>query len=1133
MKKICICLILALLSIINASAIYVDDISYILYSDGTATCVLPSSNGTYYESIRYKNELVIQPVVTSGGKEYRVTRLSNPSFKEDENSTFSPEVAFKSVKIPCGIEIYNPSASSASYSPIRQFSRLVYKNLKVLYFVPDGVHCYPDLYYPKTLKFVGFAPEVSVIASHLLTYNENLQKIVLLNPLPPAIGYQNYTTDLSNIPFNEVARKIMREATLYIPKGSLEKYLRDPIWGCFLNIEEIDVDNCDFDSLANEKCKYRVDTNAVACNSFVWKNETYTESGNYEKLYTAKNGCDSIVTLHLTINKPKATDVYKTVETSYNWDGDEYSLSGEYNKTYTAKNGCDSIVTLHLTIAPPIEQNISVTACGSYTWNGEQYKTSGVYVKHFETPTGNDSTVTLNLTIYDTPHNEITVKTGGSYIWGGASYSQSGDYQRTFAASCGCDSIVTLHLTIIPPVEKEISATACGGYEWNNKTYTESGDYQSSFRLKNGNDSIVTLHLTINKPVYKEVSKTASNSYTWDGTVYKKSGNYTNTYTAKNGCDSVVTLHLTIDGTYIIDSSDDNEGTVTIDGDAGIGKTVVITAEPKEGHKFKQWSDGNTENPRTVTITDGMNLKAEYELEVYTIQVSSNNSSYGNVAGNGDYEYGSTAFIMASANNGYKFVKWNDGNTAVIRTIKVKKDSAFVAEFAVDESAVTPSTPTGSYTIGAADPDGGSVSVDGEAGIGKTVTLTATPKDGYKFKQWSDGNTENPRTVTITEGMNLKAEYELEVYAIQVSSNNSNYGNVAGNGDYEYGSTAFIMASANNGYKFVKWNDGNTAVIRTIKVKKDSAFVAEFAVDESAVTPSTPTGSYTIGAADPDGGSVSVDGEAGIGKTVTLTATPKDGYKFKQWSDGNTENPRIVTITNGMNLKAEFEAYERTWKLNALEWNEDSTKVTVYFYCPEDGKTKSVEAKPVVVEQAATCHEKGSKKRVVTVAFEGQIYEESEETVVDAPRQNIVKKMWGDVLTVVDPNKEFIQYEWYRNGEFVSNKAYVSEAGGLTGEYTLQVTKRDGSKVCSNTVTMSEKRSSAALRVYPNPATDNVTIEGDFEEGSEIRIVDMNGVLVKKTKAATDGRATVMTIGMTAGAYTVIAGNDTARLIKK
>ena len=467
-----------------------------------------------------------------------------------------------------------------------------------------------------------------------------------------------------------------------------------------------------------------------------------------------------------------------------------------------------------------------------------------MYVKHFETPTGNDSTVTLNLTIYDTPHNEITVKTGGSYIWGGASYSQSGDYQRTFAASCGCDSIVTLHLTIIPPVEKEISATACGGYEWNNKTYTESGDYQSSFRLKNGNDSIVTLHLTINKPVYKEVSKTASNSYTWDGTVYKKSGNYTNTYTAKNGCDSVVTLHLTIDGTYVIDSSDDNEGTVTIDGDAGIGKTVTITAEPKEGHKFKQWSDGNTENPRTVTITDGMNLKAEYELEVYTIQVS---------------------------------------------------------------------------------------------------------------------------------------------------SNNSNYGNAAGNGDYEYGSTAFIMASANNGYKFVKWNDGNTAVIRTIKVKKDSAFVAEFAKDESAVTPSTPTGSYTIGAADQNEGSVSVDGEAGIGKTVTLTATPKDGYKFKQWSDGNTENPRVVTITNGMNLKAEFEAYERTWKLNALEWNEDSTKVTVYFYCPEDGKTKSVEAKPVVVEQAATCHEKGSKKRVVTVAFEGQIYEESEETVVDAPRQNSEK----------------------------------------------------------------------------------------------------------------------------------------------
>ena len=40
-----------------------------------------------------------------------------------------------------------------------------------------------------------------------------------------------------------------------------------------------------------------------------------------------------------------------------------------------------------------------------------------------------------------------------------------------------------------------------------------------------------------------------------------------------------------------------------------------------------------------------------------------------------------------------------------------------------------------------------------------TITITATPYDGYSFLRWSDGNTDNPRTLTVTEDITLTAEF--------------------------------------------------------------------------------------------------------------------------------------------------------------------------------------------------------------------------------------------------------------------------------------------------------------------------------------------------------------------------------------
>ena len=44
------------------------------------------------------------------------------------------------------------------------------------------------------------------------------------------------------------------------------------------------------------------------------------------------------------------------------------------------------------------------------------------------------------------------------------------------------------------------------------------------------------------------------------------------------------------------------------------------------------------------------------------------------------------------------------------------------------------------------------------------------------------------------------------------------------------------------------------------------------------------------------------------GAQVTITATPSSGYTFSRWSDGNTANPRTLTIDKDYTLTAEFTA---------------------------------------------------------------------------------------------------------------------------------------------------------------------------------------------------------------------------------
>ena len=107
-----------------------------------------------------------------------------------------------------------------------------------------------------------------------------------------------------------------------------------------------------------------------------WYGETYNVSGNYEQTFTSLQGCDSIVTLHLTINETVYGDTTATACHTFTWYGETYNVSGNYEQTFTSLQGCDSIIMLHLTINEAFYGDTTAVACNEFTWYGETYNVS-------------------------------------------------------------------------------------------------------------------------------------------------------------------------------------------------------------------------------------------------------------------------------------------------------------------------------------------------------------------------------------------------------------------------------------------------------------------------------------------------------------------------------------------------------------------------------------------------------------------------------------------------------------------------------------------------------------------------------------------------------------------------------------
>lgn len=172
-------------------------------------------------------------------------------------------------------------------------------------------------------------------------------------------------------------------------------------------------------TLSIEALSVSVTLEVEACDSYTWNGTTYHESGIHTLMFTNTMGCDSIVTLQLTINHSVETENYLTLcdnDLPYTYGDTLFGIGTSTDSTYifhrTTVHGCDSTSTLHLTVNPTSLTEYADSVCQNMAYSGFGFSLS------------EDETATSGLLTLD----------------------------RTLSNHFGCDSVIRLNLYVKPVI---------------------------------------------------------------------------------------------------------------------------------------------------------------------------------------------------------------------------------------------------------------------------------------------------------------------------------------------------------------------------------------------------------------------------------------------------------------------------------------------------------------------------------------------------------------------------------------------------------------------------------------------------------------------------------------------------------
>ena len=265
--------------------------------------------------------------------------------------------------------------------------------------------------------------------------------------------------------------------------------------------------------------------------------------------------------------------------------------------------------------------------------------------------------------------------------------------------------------------------------------------------------------------------------------------------------------------------------------EAGTNTKAVVSVKPNMGYLFVKWSDGNTDNPRTISLTKDTTFTALFADKFCNITLLVDNDKHGYIKGSTRVREGYWADYYAYGVGEYTFDHWDNGSTYNNQGFSIISDTTIKAFFKKRELHQVTVT-SNDYTMG-------TVSECTSVWSGEYIYVYAQANDGFRFVKWSDENTNYyNREIKIVSDTSLVAYFEpVPQYKVRffVADSCKQMGTVfCADATVAKGNEVTAQATPNDGYIFKGWytakgKQRSSNAYLQFNVKRDTTLYAHFA----------------------------------------------------------------------------------------------------------------------------------------------------------------------------------------------------------------------------------------------------------------------------------------------------------------